>query len=69
MLGRNIEQSLQHLQTSLKRSEERDVPRDMQRCHDALGKVYRALRKPELAQQHEDAAKTIASRLRYHLAA
>lgn len=69
LLGIDVEDSLNHLNTSLARAIERDVPRDVERCHAALGKVYRSLGRDAEADTHEAAARDIVHRLRYSLAA
>ncbi len=69
LAGQDIEHGLAHLKTSLTRSQEREVPRDIQRCHSDLGRVYRALNRPDEAAVHERSAAGIASQMRYHVAA
>ncbi len=60
MLGVDTQDSLNHLQTSLIRAKEREVPKDILRCHQNLAKALEALGRHDEAEFHK--AQTLSSR-------
>ena len=69
LLGRERDAALDHLERSLVRARDRDVPKDVYRCHLNLDRVLTALGRDADAATHRAGADAIANRLRYHVAA
>ena len=66
MLHIDTSESLAQLKQSLARAEQRSVPKDIYRCHNFLQRAYTHLGKVALAREHENGARFIAQRMRYH---
>ncbi len=67
--GTDRDGALSLLQSSLDRALDRDVPKDVYRCHLNLDRALRAVGRDSEAAEHRAAADAIADRLRYHVAA
>ena len=66
MLHIDTTESLAQLKQSLARAEQRCVPKDIYRCHSFLQRAYQHLGKNALAREHDNGARRIAQRMRYH---
>lgn len=67
-LNRDVEDSLNHLQTSLVRAQEREVPKDILRCHQNLAHVFQTLKRASDASFHAAAAKRLSEQMRMRIA-
>lgn len=67
VLQRDTESSLTQLRSSLQRATDRDVPKDVYRCHLNLDRALRSLGQTSQADEHRGAAEDLALRLRYHV--
>lgn len=65
VLDRNVSESMNHLMLSLSRATERQVPKDVYRCHILLSRALESLGRMEESTKHREMAQSIASRLRY----
>ncbi|MBA2663804.1 MAG: serine/threonine-protein kinase PknK [Bradymonadaceae bacterium] len=68
ILGRDVAESLAHLQSSLARAQDRRVPKDIYRCHDLLERALSALGKHDDAGFHRAQAAALAESMRYRMA-
>jgi len=68
MLGQDVEDSLNHLQTSLVRAREREVPKDVYRCHLNLAQALGAVGRQTDAEIHAKAAQSLESSMRLKFA-
>ncbi len=69
MLQRDVDESLNHLATSLARARERNVPKDIYRCHLNMAMALDAVGRSADAQTHRDSAHAIRSELRWRISA
>jgi serine/threonine protein kinase len=67
VLRQDTDESLRHLEVSLARANQRNVPKDVYRCHLNLDRALRSMGKTARAEEHRRKAETMASRLRYHV--
>ena len=67
LLNQDVESALHHLRSSLRRATDRDVPKDVYRCHLNLDRALSATGDTRGAQRHRQAADEIAVRMRYHV--
>jgi tetratricopeptide (TPR) repeat protein len=65
VLGRDVPQAMNHLMMSLSRAQEREVPKDVYRCHLLLAIALNAQGRTQDAEKHGELAEGIASRFRY----
>lgn len=69
ILGEEVEDSLNHLATSLARARERDVPKDIYRCHKNLAAALEATGRTSDAEIHREQAAALARGMRLRSAA
>ncbi len=69
LLGNGVEDALNHLATSLARARERDVPKDIYRCHRNLAVALEATGRGSDANVHREAAAALAREMRLEVAA
>ncbi len=67
LLDRDVEASLSHLEASLVRARERDVPKDIYRCHLNLDRALHATGDRAGAMSHRSSAQDLAQLMRYHV--
>lgn len=64
LLSEDVPTAIAHLQASLQRARDRDVPKDIYRCHLNLDRALHAAGNAEAAEQHRRAAQQIAHTMR-----
>jgi serine/threonine protein kinase/tetratricopeptide (TPR) repeat protein len=69
LVGRDVEASIAHLESSLERARARDVPRDVFRCHKNLARAYAAIGRDADAEEHRREAARLSEHFRYRNAA
>ncbi len=69
MVGKNPDASLEHLEVSLQRAQNRGVPRDIYLSHLHLERAFRALGRDDLAEGHRQKAARVGRSMRYPTAA
>jgi tetratricopeptide (TPR) repeat protein len=69
LVGRDVEASVAHLESSLERARARDVPRDVFRCHKNLARAYAAIGRDAEAEEHRREAARLSEHFRYRNAA
>lgn len=67
MLGNDVEGSLHHLTLALERALERNVPKDVYRCHLNLDRALKSQGRQKEAAEHRNAAESLAHQMRYHV--
>lgn len=68
MQGQNTQAAITQLQNSLQRATQRQIPKDIYRCHSFLAQISLRYQRHQDAQKHKQACAQLAQKMRYRTA-